>query len=126
MPHTPRLSLFVTPVLVANAQCGGPKTLICETGPWTLGSKRSDSGWLDVKVVIETFGVEGANEVVELVLPKAYYYYGVAYQYAPTIRRVAPHAASAEDAITVSGKNLGYWLQDYRQVYVGGGRPDLL
>ena len=43
-----------------TVQCGGPKTLICDTQPWSYGALGSDangmsSGWLDVKVIIETF-----------------------------------------------------------------------
>ena len=36
-----------------TVQCGGPKTLICDTGPWTFGGDpKQDSGMLDVKVKI--------------------------------------------------------------------------
>jgi hypothetical protein len=105
-----------------SVQCGGPNTIVCDTGEWT-GHPRLGSGFLDVKVLIEVFVPEGgANSMVELILDNAYYYYGVDYAYVPMLRAVSPHAASSEEPITLSGSNLGYWIQDYRQVYVGTGR----
>ena len=42
--------------------------------------------------------------------------------YSPSLTAVSPRAASSEEALTLTGKNLGYWMQDYRLVYVGTGR----
>ena len=104
-------------------ECGGPNRLICDTGEWTeSGSRRTDSGWLDVKVMIEIFGDYGAGEMVELVLSNAFYYYGTDHNKNPMLLGVSPRAASAEGALTLTGNNLGYWMQDYRMVYVGTGR----
>jgi hypothetical protein len=57
-----------------------------------------------------------------LLLNEAYYYYDDDYTYAPKLIDVSPHAASSEEPITIKGANLGYWIQDYRMVYVGSGR----
>ena len=59
-----------------SVKCGGPKTLICDTGAWDTAYKRTDSGWLNVKVMIESFSTAGANSMVELTLSSAFYYYG--------------------------------------------------
>jgi hypothetical protein len=84
---------------------------------------RSGSGWLDVKVMVEVFIPEaGANSVVELLLNDAYYYYGTSLASGPMLQSVSPHSASSEEAITLKGSGLGYWIQDYRLVYVGTGR----
>jgi hypothetical protein len=105
-----------------TVQCGGPNTLIADTGPWTYGNFRTHSGWLDLKVYVEVFADKGAGEMVELVLENAYYYYHNAYRYSPMLLEVTPHAASSEEALTLKGNNFGYWIQDYRIVYVGSGR----
>lgn len=102
-----------------TVECGGPHTLVCDTGPWTAPAF---NGWLDVKVMIEVFGQRGADETVVIYKRSAYFYYGKDYAYSPTITGVVPHAASADEGITLSGLNLGYWIQDYRIVYVGSGR----
>ena len=57
-----------------TVKCGGPKTLICDTGAWDTAYKRMDSGWLNVKVMIESF--DAANSMIELTLSSAFYYYG--------------------------------------------------
>jgi hypothetical protein len=104
-----------------SVQCGSANTLICDTGMWNVRTPLVDSGWLDVKVLIESFQ-NGANDMITTVLPKAFYYHNMAYQYNPLIRGVSPRATSAEETITITGNNLGYWMQDYRVVYVGAGR----
>ena len=107
-----------------SVQCGGPNTLVCDTGEWTFeDSPRVSSGWLDVTVQIEVFANAGAGEMVTLVLKEAFYYYGLGETpYVPMITGLTPHAASSEEPITLTGTNLGYWIQDYRLVYVGTGR----
>lgn len=102
-----------------TVQCGGPNTLVCDTNPWP-GGALSDSGWLDVKVMVEQ--LEFGGTFVEMVLPNAYLYRNIADLKVPMLTGVAPHAGSSEDAITLTGSNLGYWIQDYRLVYVGVGR----
>ena len=107
-----------------SVQCGGPNTLVCDTGAWTReSSPRIGSGWLDVTVYIEVFADGGAGEMVEIVLPEAFYYYGTTETpYVPALTGLTPHAASSEEALTLTGTNLGFWIQDYRLVYVGTGR----
>ena len=54
-----------------SVQCGGPNTLVCDTGEWTFeDSPRVSSGWLDVTVQIEVFANAGAGEMVTLVLQR--------------------------------------------------------
>ena len=107
-----------------SVECGGPKTIVCDTGEWTYGgSALAASGWLDVKVLIETFGDAGTSEAVEVTLSNAYYYFGHGHStYVPMLQSVYPHAASSEETITLRGVNFGYWVQDYRLIYVGTGR----
>ena len=45
-----------------SVDCGGPNTLVCDTGPWTFNAFSSDSGWLDVKVQIEVFADGGKQD----------------------------------------------------------------
>ena len=114
--------LFCAPG-ACSVDCGGPKRIVCETQEWTHEtSRRTNSGWLDVKVMIEILGDYGANEMVELVLSRAFYYYGTSHMNNPMLLGVSPHAASSEEAIMMTGKNFGFWIQDYRMVYVGKGR----
>ena len=93
---------------------------MCDTNPWTFSGPLTDSGWLDVKVMVEQF--EFGRHFVTMVLKDAYLYRNVAYKNAPLITGLTPHAGSSEDPLTLSGSNLGYWIQDYRLIYVGVGR----
>jgi len=74
---------------------------------------------MDVKVMIEVTGEHGAGEMVSLTLKNSYYYYGLGHSYSPTLTGVSPKAASSEAPLTLTGNNFGYWLQDYRIVYIG-------
>mmetsp|Transcript_24658 Transcript_24658/g.50607 ORF Transcript_24658/g.50607 Transcript_24658/m.50607 type:complete len:191 (+) Transcript_24658:89-661(+) len=94
-----------------TVQCGGPNTLVCDTGEWTAGSNTQSSGWLDVKVMIEVFAGGGANEMYTLVLEDAYYYYSDNTYTVPKLLDVFPHSASAEEPLTIRGTQLGYWIQ---------------
>jgi hypothetical protein len=106
-----------------SVQCGGPNSLVCDTRGWTYNDPLSPSGWLDVKVVIEIVGDLGASETTEVVLSSAFYYYAISDYRSPMLVGVAPNAISSEDAVVLKGTNFGYWLQDYRTVYVGTGAP---
>lgn len=96
---------------VCSVQCSGPNTLICDTRPWTHGPPLSDSGWLDVKVMIESYNEDGAGDMITLRLSQVYYYYGIANRYTPMLLSVTPRAASSEEALTITGTNIGYWMQ---------------
>ena len=78
----------------------------------------------NAQVTIETFGTTaGANTLVQLVLPGAYKYRGFKYQYSPMLLSVSPRAASAEEPITITGNNLGFWVQVNRLATYGEYRP---
>lgn len=106
-----------------SVQCGGPNTLICDTREWTYTNPRTVSGWLDVKVMVEIVGDDGAAETTEMVITSAFYYYAISDYRTPMLVGVEPHAVSSEGALQLTGVNFGYWLQDYRTVYVGSGAP---
>ena len=72
--------------------------------------------------MIQTIASDGAGEYITRLLEGAFNFIGITYTYSPMLRSIAPHAASSEDSITLKGENWGYWIQDYRETYVGEGR----
>ena len=67
--------------------------------------------------MVEVFAGGGAGEMYTLMLPNAFYYYGIADSRLPMITGLTSHSASSEEAITLTGSNLGHWIQDYRITY---------
>ena len=74
-------------------------------------------------VMIQVFGQAGPNEFVTVYLDNAFRYQALNYAHAPKMKSVAPRAASSEEAIQLQGYNWGYWIKDYRIIFVGNGRP---
>ena len=72
--------------------------------------------------MIQIFGQAGANEFVTVYLDDSFHYYRLNYQYSPKLKSVSPRAASSEEAVQLQGFNWGYWIQDYRIIFVGDGR----
>ena len=56
-------------------------------------------------------------------LDNSFKYYGLNFATSPKLKAVSPRAGSSEDAIQLRGFNWGYWIQDYRIIFVGSGRP---
>ena len=54
-----------------------------------------------------------------MIKKNAFAVYGYGHTYNPQLLRVAPSAASSEEAITLRGVNLGHWIQ---ASWVGGGQ----
>lgn len=81
-----------------SVECGGPKTLICDTREWPESlSTGSSSVWLDVTVYVEVLGDLGP-ELKTLRLANAFRYHQRGHNaFVPTITDVSPHAASAEE-----------------------------
>lgn len=96
---------------------------VCDTRELTaVSDKRNNAYGIDVKVMVEVFGGGGAEEMYTLMLSNAFTYYGISYNKAPMVTGLSPHAASSGEAVTLTGLNLGFWIQDYRMTYVGTGR----
>lgn len=73
--------------------------------------------------MVEVFAGGGAGEMYTLMLPNSYKYMAIDHVWNPMLTGVTPHAASSEEPVTLTGSNLGFWIQDYQMVYVGTGRP---
>ena len=83
-----------------SVECGGPKTLICDTQEWPEDMDTgSSSAWLDVTVYVEVLSDMGPA-VKTLTLTNAFQYHQRGYNaFVPTITTVSPRAASAEEVI---------------------------
>jgi len=95
-----------------NVQCERQNTLVCGTCDWwTYTHQRSHSDWLDVEMVVETVGYDGAKDKAN--------FCPVDFTRSSMLVTVAPDTIPSEGAQPLSGVKFGCWLQDYRSVYVG-------
>ena len=99
-----------------TVDCGGPRRVVCDTGPWP--DVFADSGSVDVVVTI----TEGFK-TYERTCWNCFRYYAVDGALSPRLRRVSPRHAGAGDALMLEGENFGDSIRDYLAIYLGVGRP---
>ena len=101
-----------------TVDCGGPKRLVCDTGPWPTEGPDVFWGHLHVKVQVTR-----DKDVHTVIKEYAFRYRRPHDSRNPKLQLVTPRAAAAGDAITLRGTSFGGSIKDYLNIYIGKGTP---
>ena len=98
-----------------SVDCGSAWRVVCDTGAWFSDA---DVGALDVVLTIDE-----STETHVVTCAGCFRYRATSHASTPKLTRIAPRHAPAGGVLELRGEALGGSIDDYRNIYVGDGRP---